>query len=1523
MNRKHLFRFALAALAVTVVVVFVFLGGNGAVRSAPVAADAARRVGEIVLPYANEVEHTVYIDDISPDAGSTAQDENGRYGSRWGIMNALSLSHAEMGGSPACAYSSDNGGTLVEHIAAVNADGHPLSFYQSADNDWKAVNLFEKTGVAVVPEQPTCWTADTGDDLLENIAARRSSGHVHVFTWHAGADWQSANLSSMLGYYAVGPLTSWNAPSGKNTVEHVAFRTQDSDLVLYWRFAGQTWHSVNVSDATGRSIAGDPAGWKMNSSSTERLAATAANKHLIVFTYTPGAGWSDTDVSDLTGGQLVEGRVSAWDENGVQYIAARSPNDDLLLFSYDPIDATWSVQNLSAATGVPIANDPAGWLAPSAVGSMTTIAAPDGEGDIRTFSRLGGGSWDTADISAVTKKTTFNPIAPWRVPTGVGDIIRLAAPDPQGFMIVHTFLPGSGWSAVDVSRRAAGRIVYAGAPFAGLWTSRDYGVTWHQSTRPQPAVDETTVPGALLSSRVLDVIVSPGDYNRVLVAADHDSRTAAASVAGIYLSYGGGDTWSRQHTFTCPWGAVEAPSQIVVAPDDPGRFYAAGGCGIARSDDYGVTWTSLMTVANQGQRVWHLAVSAPTGAAPEDRFLVACGDSRIWVSRDDGQNWREDTAAAAGLPNNFCLKTRWGHGDAAHLLALDPDDPSRVYLAYEREANGPAYFHDSAYTGAGDGVSCNNPVVYDANNDNDYDANESVLWGRRAIAGAALLDDAHLKFRDRDGDNTLDSNEAVVNDADDDDVYDDKEHILRQAANVQVGDALADDARIKYVDEGRPFGTRGCGEGSLWQGDLSDFLEGAATPAGRWSQLPGPPVYWGAGDSGATYVFTHPTPEGTLVFFSDQGTVHVAAGTPAAGGWHRLDGGDASAIHRSGKGRAEAYVHADPQGFTVSPDFTLSLKTVTDQPFPYNQNSELDKCGGGRLWVSNDGGIYHSDDCGATKERWRQPESGLNTLVALNILGAASLDRQPHLYFGSDDNDDFYSMDAGQTWKSAYGACGDCDTWFGDLYQPNRVLALQPRWNGGAGSFAFFTTSAPKAPDAGLKPSEVNYLDGVRPYAISHRTGDGYRPAVQTIPMGTPPAQGDYVTIQRVEANEHYLLRANDQIDTSGLEREGARIPTRAPNNVPADRHLWVQAAGGHTNTEFYLGDGTYLWHGSGAFNSWEERVPNSTLTSVWRHFANPYDASLVFAIGPQGVYRSTDQGRTWQQDMKLESAVTAGGDFALSCSGHTCPLNDMVFDPTHPHRYFAAGLAGVFFTADGQNWFRLLDTRAMPGRPRGLWFDPISGPDHDTLYVALFGRGILRLHPIPRTAPQPVGAPPLPPPPPTPTATPAPPGSGASALANGDFERGLSPWKTGGNTALAPQMAHGSGASARLGFVESSVDTLEQTAFVPCEARAVFLDYYYNLSSADNHPSMDTFAAMIAGESTTTTLQSLTEESTQDRWLHALFDVSDYACQEVTVRFTAAQNHRGVTAFYVDDVRLRYYDGAYTLNLPLLLKEK
>ena len=186
---------------------------------------------------------------------------------------------------------------------------------------------------------------------------------------------------------------------------------------------------------------------------------------------------------------------------------------------------------------------------------------------------------------------------------------------------------------------------------------------------------------------------------------------------GIYRTEDGGHAWEL---------VLRSPSasQVVFAPDDPLLVYAALGFdGVGVSHDAGKTWT----VTFVGGNAWHVAAGPQEGGGR--RRVYAAGDSQIWHSSNGGTTWSMDAGAAtilaarqtvsdfwiacltaAGVPNpsgigGFAGRTTEGSGSAAQILAVEPGNPAKVFLATTGGANGPSYYNRGG--NPPDGTPCN------------------------------------------------------------------------------------------------------------------------------------------------------------------------------------------------------------------------------------------------------------------------------------------------------------------------------------------------------------------------------------------------------------------------------------------------------------------------------------------------------------------------------------------------------------------------------------------------------------------------------------------------------------------------------------------------------------------------------------------------------------------------------------------------------------------------------------------------
>src|SRR5262249_60552998 len=106
-------------------------------------------------------------------------------------------------------------------------------------------------------------------------------------------------------------------------------------------------------------------------------------------------------------------------------------------------------------------------------------------------------------------------------------------------------------------------------------------------------------------------------------------------------------------------------------------------------------------------------------------------------------------------------------------------------------------------------------------------------------------------------------------------------------------------------------------------------------------------------------------------------------------------------------------------------------------PAAYAQNTEEEpgSCRG-TLFLANDGGVYRSPDCGRT---WNASRF-LQTLAGAELAGIPVANRPSALYFGTQDNDSWVSLDGGVSWRRGFEPCGDCAGYFADPLKPDLVV---------------------------------------------------------------------------------------------------------------------------------------------------------------------------------------------------------------------------------------------------------------------------------------------------------------------------------------------------------------------------------------------------------------------------------------------------------------------------------------------------
>lgn len=220
-------------------------------------------------------------------------------------------------------------------------------------------------------------------------------------------------------------------------------------------------------------------------------------------------------------------------------------------------------------------------------------------------------------------------------------------------------------------------LIYAGVDPAALFESRDGGMTWdlNRGLWDQPSRSEW-FPGA--GGMCLHSICPwPGDANRLAVGI---------SAVGVWVTEDAGKTWEVGNTGIVPRYLPEkARSQPLGRcihnmhrePLRPERLFMQFHGGVYRSDDAGLTWSSIADGLPSDFGFPLMIDPADPDAAyviplnsAEDR-VTAEGRVRVYETRDAGATW---VARSEGLPTDGYLTV------LRQAFAQDGNDPLGLYF---------------------------------------------------------------------------------------------------------------------------------------------------------------------------------------------------------------------------------------------------------------------------------------------------------------------------------------------------------------------------------------------------------------------------------------------------------------------------------------------------------------------------------------------------------------------------------------------------------------------------------------------------------------------------------------------------------------------------------------------------------------------------------------------------------------------------------------------------------------------------
>src|SRR5664279_1961088 len=441
-------------------------------------------------------------------------------------------------------------------------------------------------------------------------------------------------------------------------------------------------------------------------------------------------------------------------------------------------------------------------------------------------------------------------------------------------------------------------------------------------------------------------------------------------------------------------------------------------------------------------------------------------------------------------------------------------------------------------------------------------------------------------------------------------------------------------------------------------------------------------------------------------------------------------------------------------------------------------------------YASNDGGIFVNSSIGRSPGSpcdlsggWAAAMSGLHTLASYALKGVTeracagpagvnlTSANCTAVYLATGDNDMWVVANGGAVSGPLDSSLGDANSTYVDPAFPNLVIAARgpdclKLVSGGTsppipGSPLADISIAP--PNCSASDSNAATFPGAFLTQVTALKND---PVASAGPMyfaaWSPPNQPDFIgTLSINPANP-----PNSASPPSAIY--WAPISLGIPNAFFFDpsqhgRVAQLQSTGGLVNPVVWVVTTTgKLFKASvnnGQVSAWEavSGSGNTSVANASTLFVNPYlpNYAWVIDLSDSEIKATTDGGTTWTAQSALKNLATNNGEFRFGCStafermfSWTCSLSGMSFSANQPNVIVASLYpGGVAYSSDyGKTWVLLygetlddttfLAPHHLLGLPIGVWYDDGVVSGQPAIYVALHGRGLIRLDNVPNTGP-------------------------------------------------------------------------------------------------------------------------------------------------------------------------------------------
>lgn len=389
---------------------------------------------------------------------------------------------------------------------------------------------------------------------------------------------------------------------------------------------------------------------------------------------------------------------------------------------------------------------------------------------------------------------------------------------------------------------------------------------------------------------------------------------------------------------------------------------------------------------------------------------------------------------------------------------------------------------------------------------------------------------------------------------------------------------------------------------------------------------------------------------------------------------------------------------------------------------------------------------------------WVAAMSGLHTLASYGVAGVSQTAKCagtgpcPALYLANGDNDVWVVTEAGAVSGPLHDGLGDAGQIFVDPTFPLQVVTMR----GLKAAVVLSTGTAPPGPGttgADITPygkdSNGNSIPLFSGGALGPLNPDLTRVMALSGESGLAPL---YFAIQGASnstgPDSIIASSTNPPKGTTWVPAETGAAVGIFPHKTIAE----IRSTGGLRNPILWLlTTSGKIYKGAvtaGKVSAWTQV---SGIGKGGSLFVNPYNSNYVWVmdLANSKIMSSSNAGQTWTEVAALEHIATNNGEYRFDCGwssgspffGWTCSLGWMAFTQAQPNIIVAALYpGGVAYSNDnGKTWKQVAnatsDSPQIPAAQQNLrrlpisaWYDPNPVTGTPSIYVAIHGKGMIRV---------------------------------------------------------------------------------------------------------------------------------------------------------------------------------------------------